>query len=123
MLTRISWPLVALLLLWIAPASGKPGFAQASGISDAVSESQSTSEAKGPSHLTVPKDQPNLNQSLSQSLHFEPLILLLLGSTLFSIGTTIKLIISKKLKGNAMANAAKRSAAVRAPSLQRFPGR
>jgi len=33
----------------------------------------------------------------SASVHFEPLLLLLLGSTLFSIGTAIKLALSRKL--------------------------
>jgi hypothetical protein len=33
----------------------------------------------------------------STSVHFEPLLLLLLGSTLFSIGTAIKLALSRKL--------------------------
>ena len=32
------------------------------------------------------------------SLHFEPLLLLLLGSTMFSIGTAIKLVLSRKLE-------------------------
>jgi hypothetical protein len=45
---------------------------------------------------------PNLapateDHSSKASVHFEPLLLLLLGSTLFSIGTAIKLILSRKL--------------------------
>jgi hypothetical protein len=35
--------------------------------------------------------------SSNASVHFEPLLLLLLGSTMFSIGTAIKLVLSRKL--------------------------
>jgi hypothetical protein len=43
------------------------------------------------------------------SLHLEPLLLLLLGSAFFSIGTAIKLILSKKLTPKSMRTAATRS--------------
>lgn len=49
------------------------------------------------------------NKASSASLHLEPLLLLLLGSAFFSIGTAIKLILSKKLTPKSMRTAASRT--------------
>jgi len=65
---------------------------QASDKSDGVVERASAANAQSPSSLT-----PSQENHSNASLRFEPLLLLLLGSALFSIGTALKLVLSRRL--------------------------
>ena len=65
----------------------------------------------GPAHLANNQSPASPatreNAETTASVHFEPLLLLLLGSTLFSIGTAIKLVLSRKLDPKRIAVARK----------------
>ena len=63
---------------------------------------QASNQSTGFSQLANAQSSTGLataqdNGPVTASVHFEPLLLLLLGSTLFSIGTAIKLALSRKL--------------------------
>ena len=64
----------------------------ASDKSEGVVERASAANTQSPSSLT-----PSQEGYSNASLRFEPLLLLLLGSALFSIGTAMKLILSRRL--------------------------
>ncbi|HXI89917.1 MAG TPA: hypothetical protein VNO24_07875 [Blastocatellia bacterium] len=64
----------------------------ASDKSEGVVERASAANTQSPTSLT-----PSQENHSNTSLRFEPLLLLLLGSTLISIGTAMKLVLSRKL--------------------------
>ncbi|HXG93223.1 MAG TPA: hypothetical protein VNN73_12785 [Blastocatellia bacterium] len=75
------------------------GFASGNGDSAAIRQANSSTLQNAPISTTAAQDNKETKHvSLSASAHFEPLLLLLLGSALFSLGTVINLVISRKLK-------------------------
>jgi hypothetical protein len=78
---------------------------QANGNSKGVVERASAAGAQNTPGLISAQE----THSPATPPHFEPLLLLLLGSTLFSIGTAIKLILSRKLSPKSIRTATGRS--------------
>ena len=70
----------------------------------AVVELASAANSQNPRGLTSPPEV----YSRSTSAHVEPFLLLLLGSALFSIGTAIKLVLSRNLNPKSIAAASRK---------------
>lgn len=90
---KASLILVVFMLLCMSIDDIQKASAQASGKSKGRVERASTASEQTAVGL-VPAQETN---SPAPSVRVEPLLLLLLGSTLFSIGTAINLILSRKL--------------------------
>jgi hypothetical protein len=89
MITRAALTLIAFLLL--GASANKAPVGHASADTDGLA---SAGAHASPASIT---GQEVTSETATAPFHFEPLLLLLLGSTLFSAGTTIKLVQSRKL--------------------------
>jgi len=66
---------------------------------DSVIAHANNASLQNPAILTSAQD----NRSSAASLRVEPLLLLLLGSTLFAVGSAIKLVLSRKINSKSIA--------------------
>lgn len=104
MILRASAILIAVVLGLAAINELRKANIRANDESGAVAEIASTANTPNPHALTPPHEV----YSHSVSSHVEPFLLLLLGSILFSIGTAIKLVLSRRLNPKAMAAASRK---------------
>ena len=92
-----------LFLIWILIASASIGIIFANTAADPALE-----QAKAANLQSASADSPAQGESKSNHsstlgfMRFEPLLLLLLGSILFSSGTVINFMLSKRLKGKSI---------------------
>ncbi len=93
MITRTALTLIAFLLL--GASANKAPLGHASADTDGLVERSSAGAHASAASITG--QEVTGENSATAPFHFEPLLLLLLGSTLFSAGTTIKLVQSRKL--------------------------
>jgi hypothetical protein len=95
MFSKASLTLIVFLLLCTATGN----FNQESGLATAGTDAvvERASAGSHPPHTSVIDQDEAKHTSPVTSLHIEPLLLLLLGSALFSVSTTIKLVLSRRL--------------------------
>lgn len=88
--------LIAFLALTLI-SNVQTGIADTSGNTDRTAERKVASVAQDSPAAIIAQDKADTKYGSSATpVHFEPLLLLLLGSTLFSIGTAIKFVVSRK---------------------------
>ncbi|HSQ19138.1 MAG TPA: hypothetical protein VLR92_02070 [Blastocatellia bacterium] len=93
---RTIFTLIAFLALTLI-SNVQTGIADTSGNTDRTAERKVASVAQDSPPAIIAQDKADTKYGSSATpVHFEPLLLLLLGSTLFSAGTAIKFVVSRK---------------------------
>lgn len=100
MMNRVTLPLVAFVFLCALNISSPTAGAYARNNNGITELTGGPAAASSHTH-----DQGNAAHTTP--VPFEPLLLLLLGSTLFSIGTAIKVILSRQFENNSVRQAAR----------------
>jgi len=98
MLFKTAFVLITFLILFVSINELRKANTLASDHSDSVLAHTSSTGSQNPASLPSAQDARS-----AASLRVEPLLLLLLGSTLFAVGTAIKLVLSRKITPKSIA--------------------
>jgi len=104
MKVRAALRLIVFVLVFTSFNEVRQAGTQAGDSSSGVVESAGAVNAQNPSSLAPSQE----NHTPIAPFHFEPLLLLLLGSALFSVGTAIKLVLARKLNPKSLGAATRK---------------
>ena len=96
---RVGLILIALVFTAAAVNEARKAGIKADEKSNVIAEVAGAATPQTPSNLTANLEGPKY---YPESFHFEPLLLLLLGSTLFCISSAIRLVLSRKPGGQSI---------------------
>ena len=107
MRAKAAFTLIVLFILGMVVGKVRVEIVYANETTSNMTEQALAADLKSASNTIPAQDKAEQSQvSPYASQHLEPLLLLLLGSTLFSLGTAINLVLSKRMKAKALRSVA-----------------